>query len=152
MEAPAKIRPKSLADYLEVMSKSVFQTGISWKVVESKWPGIKEAFREFDPVAISKLTANEINELAQDSRIIRNHGKIEAVVGNARRMLELDRSHGGFAKYLRSFPSFDELTKDLRKQFKFLGDMGTYHFLWIVNEKVPSWEEWSSQHMTRARN
>ena len=140
MEGPAKIRPKSLADYLEVMSKSVFQAGISWKVVESKWPGIKEAFRDFDPVAISKLTADEINELAQDKRIIRNHRKIEAIVGNARRMLELDRSHGSFVKYLRSFNSFDELTKDLRKQFKFLGDMGAYHFLWVVNEKVPSWE------------
>src|SRR5512136_2940998 len=119
MEGPAKIKPKSLADYLEVMSKSVFQTGISWRVVEAKWPGIREAFREFDPVAISALTIGEMNELAQDKRIIRNHRKIEAIVGNARRMLELDRSHGGFVKYLRSFNSFDELTKDLKKQFRF---------------------------------
>jgi 3-methyladenine DNA glycosylase Tag len=36
MEAPKKNDPSSLADYLDVMSKSVFQTGISWKVVEAK--------------------------------------------------------------------------------------------------------------------
>ena len=43
--APEKINPKSLGDYLEVMSKAIFQAGISWRVVESKWPGIREAFQ-----------------------------------------------------------------------------------------------------------
>jgi hypothetical protein len=33
MEAPKQIKPRRLGDYLEVMSKAVFQTGISWKVV-----------------------------------------------------------------------------------------------------------------------
>ena len=36
--APETIVVKTLADYLETMSKSVFQTGISWKLVEAKWP------------------------------------------------------------------------------------------------------------------
>jgi 3-methyladenine DNA glycosylase Tag len=45
MHGPEKIRPQRLADYLEIMSKSVFQTGISWQVVDSKWPGIRKAFR-----------------------------------------------------------------------------------------------------------
>lgn len=144
MEAPKRIQPKGLADYLEVMSKSVFQTGISWRVVESKWPGIREAFLGFDPVAISKFTIVEIDQLVEDKRIIRNRRKIEAIVGNARRMLEMDKSYGGFRNYLRSHNSFEGLTKDLRKNFKFLGDMGTYHFLWVVGEEVPSYEEWSA--------
>ena len=45
MHAPERIEPAGLADYLEVMSKSVFQPGMSWKVVAAKWPGIREAFR-----------------------------------------------------------------------------------------------------------
>jgi 3-methyladenine DNA glycosylase Tag len=45
---PEKIVPKSLNDYLGIMSKSVFQAGMSWKVAESKWPGIREAFQGFD--------------------------------------------------------------------------------------------------------
>ncbi len=147
MEEPTRIKPQSLADYLEVMSKSVFQTGISWRVVDAKWPGIKEAFRGFEPRAISGLTVAEIDELVQDKRIIRNRRKIEAIVANAGRLLELDSQYGSFKKYLRSFNSFEELTKDLRKNFKFLGEMGAYHFLWVVGEKVPSWEEWSAVHM-----
>ncbi len=149
MEGPKRIIPQSLADYLEVMSKSVFQTGISWKVVEAKWPGIKEGFRGFDPQAISKLTMTDIDLLVEDKRVIRNRRKIEAIIGNASRLLELDKMYGDFRKYLRSFESFEELTGDLRKQFKFLGEMGAYHFLWVVGEKVPSWEEWSSQHMKK---
>ena len=43
-EAPPQIEPKSLGDYLEVMSKAVFQSGMSWKVEEAKWPTTREAF------------------------------------------------------------------------------------------------------------
>lgn len=142
MEPPERIEPKSLADYLDVMSKSVFQTGISWKVVNSKWPGIREAFHGFDPAALVSLTEAELDQLTNDRRVIRNRRKIEAIVGNAGRMLELEKRHGSFRNYLRSHSSFEELVKDLRKQFKFLGDMGAYHFLWVVNEEVPSYDTW----------
>ncbi len=142
MEAPARIKPNSLADYLEVLSKSVFQAGISWRVVESKWPKLKEAMRNFDVVALADLTEPELDDLTNDTRVIRNRRKLEATVHNARRMLDLEKQHGTFRSYLRSHSDFDILVKDLRKQFKFLGDMGAYHFLWVVNEEVPSYEEW----------
>jgi 3-methyladenine DNA glycosylase Tag len=141
MKAPERIQPAGLADYLEVMSKAVFQTGISWRVVESKWSGIKEAFQGFEPAVISKLTVTEIDKLVADKRIIRNRRKIEAIVTNSQRILELDKSFGSFRNYLRSHGSFEELLKDLRKQFKFLGDTGSYFFLWVVGEKVPPHEE-----------
>ena len=38
-DAPEQIAPHSLNDYLEVMTKAVFQSGLSWKVVSNKWPG-----------------------------------------------------------------------------------------------------------------
>jgi 3-methyladenine DNA glycosylase Tag len=146
MEAPPRIVPKSLADYLEVMSKSVFQTGISWKVVESKWPGIKEAFRGFDPAVISKFIIDDIDKLVGDARIIRNRRKVEAIVSNSQKLISLDKPYGKFQKYLRSFKSYEELTKSLHKEFKFLGDMGCYHFLWVVGEKVPPYEEWKAKY------
>ena len=71
-----------------------------------------------------------------------NRRKLEAIVGNARRMLELDKSHGGFRNYLRSQDSFEDTVKDLRKQFKFLGETGSYFFLYVVGEEVPPHEEY----------
>jgi 3-methyladenine DNA glycosylase Tag len=140
--APEKIQPTSLADYLEVMSKAVFQTGISWKVVENKWPGIREAFHAFDAGAIASLTPEELDAITADPRVIRNRRKIEAIVENANAMLGLERQHGTFRSYLRSHGGFEETVKDMRKRFKFLGDMGAYYFLWVVDEVVPSYEDW----------
>ena len=144
--APERIAPQSLGDYLEVMSKAVFQTGISWRVVESKWPGIKEAFRGFDAEAIANFTPMDLDGLGQDKRVIRNRRKLDAVVSNARRMLELDRSHDSFQRYLRSHDGFGETVKDLRKQFKHLGEMGCYYFLYVVGEQTPPYEEWCASH------
>ena len=145
-QAPEQIQPRGLADYLEVMSKSVFQTGISWRVVESKWPGIQDAFRGFDPAKVARLNAQELDALVSDTRVIRNRRKIEAIVLNAQKMLDLEKRHGTFRAYLRSHGAFDNTVKDLRKQFKFIGDIGAYHFLWVVGEEVPSYEEWGAAH------
>jgi 3-methyladenine DNA glycosylase Tag len=144
MHGHEKIRPQGLADYLEIMSKSVFQTGISWNVVESKWPGIKDAFHGFDPAKISRLTLRDVDKLVTDTRVIRNRRKIEAIIENAQKMLAIDKEHGSFRKYLRSFASYEDLAKDLKKQFRFMGDTGIYSFLWVVGEKVPPWEEWNA--------
>ena len=53
-------------------------------------------------------------------------------------MTELAERHGIFRDYLRSHGEFEKTVSDLRKQFRFLGDMGAYHFLFVVNEEVPS--------------
>ena len=141
--APERVDPQSLGDYLEVMTKSVFQSGISWRVVESKWPGIREAFNGFDPKAVGRLTPIDLDQLAQDKRVIRNRRKLEAIVENARRMVELAEAHGCLRDYLRSHGSFDATVQDLRKQFKFMGEMGCYYFLYVVGAEVPDHEEWS---------
>ena len=150
MQAPERIDPQRLGDYLDVMSKAVFQTGISWRVVESKWPGTQEAFHHFDAERVADLTPVEIDEFAVDTRIIRNRKKIEAIQHNAQRMLDLEREHRAFRHYLRSKASFTDLVKDMRKNFKFLGDMGTYYFLYVAGEEVPPHEEFMSQRKGRA--
>ena len=80
--APPQITPKRLGDYLEVMSKAVFQSGMSWAVVNKKWPTIREAFRDFDADAVATLGEREIDALTQDTRVIRNRRKIEAIFEN----------------------------------------------------------------------
>jgi 3-methyladenine DNA glycosylase Tag len=142
MHGPEHITPKKLADYLDVLTKAVFQSGISWRVVEAKWPGTRAAMFEFDPERLADLTPEEIDRLAQDQRLIRNRRKIEATAANAQTMLELDRQHKGFKRYLRSFDDFDAVSADLVKRFKFLGGSGAYYFLYVVGEKVPAHEDW----------
>ncbi len=142
MEPPRQIKPKTLGDYLEVMSKTAFQSGMSWAIVEKKWPGTREAFHDFDVLKVASLTTKQIDALADDTRLIRNRRKIDAIVHNARAMIELEEQHGTFRTYLRSHDGFEPLVKDMRKRFKFLGDFGAFYFLYVVGEPVPEYELW----------
>ena len=148
---PPQIKPKRLGDYLEVMSKSVFQSGISWEVVEAKWPEIREAFDGFDAETVAAFDEARLDALSQDRRVIRNRRKLEGIVHNANRLLELDREHGSFKKYLKAHGDYASTEKALRKEFKFLGEMGTYAFLYVVGEPVPPHEEWEANRKSRAR-
>ncbi len=151
MEAPTQITPKGLADYLDVLTKAVFQSGISWRVVEAKWQGTREALSGFDPETVAGLTPRDVDRLAADTRLIRNRRKIEATIENAETMLALEREHGRFKRYLRSFGDFEATAADLVKRFKFLGDMGAYYFLYVVGEAVPPHEEWMARHRPAGR-
>ena len=143
-QAPEQIEVKSLDDYLEVMSKAVFQSGMSWKVVEAKWPTTREAFQNFDVEKVADFSPFDIEALTQDTRVIRNRRKLEAVVSNAQRMLELDEEYGSFQAYLRAPADFDTSLKTMRKDFKFMGPMGVYYFLYVVGEEVPTHEEYEA--------
>jgi 3-methyladenine DNA glycosylase Tag len=140
-EAPPQVEPSSLAVRLDVMSKAIFQTGISWRVVEAKWDGTRAALRDFDPRWLASLTPDEMDELARDTRLIRNRRKIEAISQNAATMLALEREHGGFEKYLASFPDYPSLARDVRKRFRFLGEMGIYYWLYCTKHPVPEYHD-----------
>ncbi len=150
-QAPAKISPEGLEDYLEVLTKAVFQSGISWKVIDSKWGSFREAFGDFDPHYVASLTSEEIDRLAENRAIVRNRRKIEATVANAKKILQLDERPGGFQHFLRSHEDFESATAALIANFKYLGELGAYYFMWVVGEPVPSYEDWSQSHNTRTR-
>jgi hypothetical protein len=142
---PPQITAKTLDDYLEQLSKGVFQAGISWRVVDAKWPTIAKAFHGFKVERVARMNDRDIDALVKDERVIRSRPKIAAVVHNANELLALERA-GGFKKHLRSFDEYEALATDLKKRFKFVGDSGVYHFLWTVKHPVPDWREWSRAH------
>jgi DNA-3-methyladenine glycosylase I len=119
-------------------------------VIEAKWPGFLEAFNDFDPQIVAGYTPADVENLLADPGIIRNRRKIEATVHNAGEMLRLEREHGTFAAYLRSHGSYDATVRDLRRNFKFLGESGAYHFLYVVGEKVPDHDCWMKDHPASA--
>ena len=146
MQAPTQIEPARLADYLDVLTRAVFQSGMSWRVVEAKWSGFRAAFADFDPATVAAFTDDDVERLAADTRIIRNRRKIEATITNAQAMLALDDEPGGFVGWLRAQDDFDATVAALRGEFRFLGDMGAYYLLYVVQEPVPSHEEWMETH------
>jgi DNA-3-methyladenine glycosylase I len=139
---PPQRRPKDLAGYLEALSRPVFQAGMSWRVIDAKWDGIRDAFAGFDPTLVANYGQDDVERLLGDPRVVRSKAKIEATIDNAQTLLELDQEYGGFARYLRSHSSFEQTVGDLKRRFRFIGDSGAYHFLWTVKERTPPYEEW----------
>jgi 3-methyladenine DNA glycosylase Tag len=139
---PPPRRPKDLAGYLEALSRPVFQGEISWQVIDAKWDGVRDAFANFDPRAVADFGPREIEQLLGDKRIVRSKAKIEATIDNAQALLELDAEFGGFDRYLRSHRGFEETVADLKAQFRFIGDTGAYRFLYVVDQPVPTPDQW----------
>ena len=65
---------KAIGDdrWLAQMTRSVFQAGFSWKVIEAKWPGFEEAFEGFDPERWARLRDRDLSRLLKDTRIVRH--------------------------------------------------------------------------------
>lgn len=146
MEIPPRAIPENDAGYLEKLTEAVFQPGLSWAVIRQKWPGFQAVFLGFAVPAVAAFDERDIERLLEDSRIVRNGRKIKATIDNARVMHKLIQEHGSFYAYLRTLDGQDygSRAKILIKQFKFLGDMGAYFFLWSVGEEVIPYEEWSA--------
>ena len=139
-------KPTSLADYLATMSRAVFSSGISWKVIDAKWDGIVEAFDGFDPKKVAAYSPADVERLIVDERIVRNRKKIEAIIANAGELIVVEREFGTMDNYLRSFGDEDALVKDLHKRFKFLGESVAHMFLYGVAFDVLAQEAWAREH------
>lgn len=130
------------SDYLEVMSRAVFQTGLSWAAIGKHWDAYREAFGGFDPANVAGYTEGDVDRLMRADGVLHSARKIRAIIANAAAIVELDRKHGGFGQYLRSFAAYAALAADFKKEFKFMGDMNVWYFLFRVHEPVPQFERW----------
>jgi len=142
MGIPEVITPTRLGDYLDVITRAVFQAGVTWAQIESKWDSYTSAFANFEVEKVAAFTDADVDRIMNAPGVMHSKKKIEATIKNAQTILALDKKHGGFQNYLRSKASYEELAKDLKKQFKFLGEMSIYYFLFRVGEDVPEFNGW----------
>jgi DNA-3-methyladenine glycosylase I len=131
----------------EFLTLESAQAGLSWYAVLRKRGNYRIAFDNFEPEKVAKYNRMKIDNLLLDQGIIRNRLKIEAVVNNANRFLEVKDKYGSFSNYmwgfvngkpkvnnihnLKDYPTSskesDAFSKDLKsKGFKFLGTTVCY--------------------------
>lgn len=94
---------------LAEMTKRVFSAGFAWSVIEAKWDGFETAFLGFDPAKLSFQPDDYWEGLMRDQRIVRNGAKILSVRENAAFVLAVAKEHGSFGKFLKQWPSSDEV-------------------------------------------
>jgi len=79
------------------------QAGLSWLTVLRKRAAYREAFDDFDPHKIARYGQGKLNELMNNTGIIRNRLKIEAAVKNAQAFLTIQENMGSFNRYIWNF-------------------------------------------------
>ncbi len=130
----------------EKLSLEGFQCGLSWRTILEKRENFRAAFHHFDFHRIARFGERDIERLLQDAGIIRHRGKIEAVINNAKRTLELVEREGSLAAFLWRYepdpqhlakpqtvttsPAAIALSKDLKKLgWKFVGPTTMHAFM-----------------------
>src|SRR5438132_1222279 len=71
----------------EALTLGVFEVGLSWSIVFGKRDAFRTAFWGFDVAKVAAMTEQDVDRLTEDASIIRNRGKIQAPVDNARAMM-----------------------------------------------------------------
>lgn len=77
------------AALFERLSLEAFQSGLSWITILRKRPAFRRAFADFDPETVARFTDEDRKRLMADAGIVRNRAKIDAVIANARALLDL---------------------------------------------------------------
>lgn len=107
------------------------QAGLSWLTILKKQDNFRAAFRDFDIDRVARFTDKQRERLLHDEGIIRNRLKVNAAIENARRIIQLRKSHGSFGAWLdANHPrSSDEWVTLFKKTFVFTGGEITGSFL-----------------------
>ena len=137
-------RPESDDAYFENMCRIIFQAGLNWSVIDKKWPETKKAFDNFSLDKVAKFTDEDLERLLMDKGIVRNRGKVQAIILNARKFKEIQEQFGSFQKYLKSLDTSNNyagVVKQLSIRFKWLGPPSASLFLYTVGENIKQ-EDW----------
>jgi DNA-3-methyladenine glycosylase I len=138
------------ARLFEMLSLEGFQAGLSWLTILRKREAFRETFAGFDPELVARFGKRDVTRLLKDARIVRHRGKIEAVIANAARALELIEDEGSIAAYVWRYepslpdvkidaaavrkreeaPEAKALARDLKRRgWRFVGPSTVYAFM-----------------------
>jgi DNA-3-methyladenine glycosylase I len=162
------------ARLFEKLSLEGFQAGLSWLTILRKRDAFRRAFAGFDLARVAQFGERDVERLLGDASIVRHRGKIEAVINNARRALELVEETGSLAAHVWRFEpqartapldgaalrelahttASRELAADLRRRgWRFVGPTTVYAFMQamgLVNDHLEGCEAGADVDRARA--
>ena len=156
----------------EKLSLEGFQSGLSWLTILRKREAFRRAFAGFDFQAVARFDERDVTRLLSDASIVRHRGKIEAVINNAQRAVELVSESGSLAGFLWQFEPAPRagglrreaieahteesraLARELKRRgWRFVGPTTVYAFMQamgLVNDHLEGCDAWASVERARA--
>ena len=139
------------------------QAGLSWQTILRKRDNFRRAFNNFEVAEVAAYGETDRQRLLSDSSIVRNRMKIDAIITNAQRFLQIQEEFGSFDRYIWQFTGHKTLRRpdvitfenmpaktaeseamsgDLKKRgFRFVGPTICYAFMQatgMVNDHLSS--------------
>lgn len=139
--------------HFEMLSLEGAQAGLTWETILKRRKAYQIAFKNFDPLAVSGMTDEDLEALLLNAEIIRNRLKIFSVRQNARIFLSIQKEFGSFDQYVWAFvggkplvnawktfkeipaktPESEALSKDLKKRgMTFVGPTIIYAYMQAI--------------------
>jgi len=136
--------------FFEFLILESAQAGLSWYTILKRRNGYQEAFSNFEVQKVATYNQEKVESLMLNTSIIRNRGKINAAINNAKLFIRIQQEFGSFSDYIWGFVNnkvivneycelsdypatsneSDLLSKDLKKRgFKFIGSTICYAYM-----------------------
>src|SRR5690554_5415520 len=133
---PEQLRAMPDDRYLSQIALRVFRAGLKHSVVDARWPAFEEVFFGFDPEKVVLMSAEHIERLMGDKRLIRHLAKMRSVPRNAQMVLDLSREYGSMGALIADWP-----TEDIVGLWRLLARRGNQ----LGGPSLPlrmSWQRW----------
>ncbi len=130
------------------------QAGLSWQTILRKRDNFRKAFDDFDEAKVAGYGEADRQRLLADSGIVRNRLKIDAIINNAERIIEVQKEFGSFDRFIWQFTGFktirrpgvltlenlpamtpesEAMSRELKRRgFRFVGPIICYAFMQTV--------------------
>ena len=134
----------------EFLMMEVMQCGLNWNMMLQKREIFHACFTAFDYEAVARYEERDIERILNTPGMIRSRRKIEAVIHNAQRFMEIRKEFLSFSRYIWGFTGgkiclyeghdkgklparnklSDRISGDLKRRgFKYLGSITVYSHL-----------------------
>jgi DNA-3-methyladenine glycosylase I len=134
----------------EYLMLEVMQCGLSWNLMIEKREIFRSCFDGFDYEKIAKYTDKDVERILAYPGMINSEKKVQAIINNAKRFIEVREEFGSFDNYLWNYSSgktilymghqkgdipaknglSNKISKDLKKRgFKYMGPVVLYSHL-----------------------
>lgn len=147
--------------HFEYLMMEVMQCGLNWTMMLKKREIFRRCFDGFDFHAVAKYGEADVERILRTEGMIRSPRKVNAVIGNARRFIQIIEEFGSFDSYLWAFTGgqtcvyrrhhrgqweasnalSDAVSADLKKRgFKYLGSVTVFSHLQacgMINDHEP---------------
>ena len=144
----------------EYLMLECLQCGLNWQYVVRRRHIFKSCFDNFDFEKVALYDEQDISRILQTKGMLKSRRKIEAIINNSKRFIEIRREFGSFSNYIWSYvdnvpitykshingdiPAENDLSrriaKDLKSRgFKYIGAVTIYSHLQgvgIINDHV----------------